>query len=145
MALIDEHVRRVKEHLDEIKDAIDDGVENKPITVGFHSSACSVELLELYLHKINKISVGKVIKHNWFKKPQIGQKQKALADRKIGVEFLGKETIYNIIYEIERNRSSLVYGRPGLNQINGVIDSFLKLKRLMLKKLKEEGVEIEKE
>jgi len=145
MTSIEAHIKRIKEHLDEIRDAVDEGIEKKPITIGFHCSACSVEFLELYLHKINKISMGKVIKHNWFKRLKEGQKKKPLAERKIGVEFSDKESIYNLIYDVEENRDNLVYGKTGPNQIKTVLNSFLKLKKLMLEKLRNEGVEIEKE
>ena len=62
MTSIEEHKKKIKEHLDEIDDAINEGIEKKPITIGFHCSACSIQFLELYLHIINKLSMGKVIK-----------------------------------------------------------------------------------
>ncbi|MEK6921996.1 MAG: hypothetical protein AABX82_08955, partial [Nanoarchaeota archaeon] len=34
---------------------IDKGIEKRPATIGFHTSACATELLELYLHKKNLI------------------------------------------------------------------------------------------
>ena len=45
MTSLEEHKRKIKEHLHEINDAIDEGIENKPITIGFHTSACAMELL----------------------------------------------------------------------------------------------------
>ena len=53
MTSIEEHKKKIKEHLDEIDDAINEGIEKKPITIGFHCSACSIQFLELYLHIIN--------------------------------------------------------------------------------------------
>ena len=56
MGSIQEHKIRIKEHLEQINDAIDKGIEQRPVTIGFHCSSCSVELLQLYLHKINAIN-----------------------------------------------------------------------------------------
>jgi len=91
MTSIEEHEKKIKEHLEEIEDAIDSGIEKKPITIGFHSSACASELLELYLHILNKIPIGKIIKHDWFKKPQLGQKIEPLIERKLPVESGGSK------------------------------------------------------
>jgi CRISPR/Cas system-associated exonuclease Cas4 (RecB family) len=56
MTTLEEHRRKINEHLTEINDAIEEGIEKKPITIGFHCSACSLELLELYLHKTKSLS-----------------------------------------------------------------------------------------
>ena len=133
MTSVEEHERRIREHLGEIEDAIDRGIEKSPVTIGFHCSACTIELLELYLHKINKISIGKVLKHDWFKKPKPGQKREPLIERKLHVEFEGKKEFYELIYEIEENRNSLVYGKPAKEQTKRVINSFLKFKETILK------------
>jgi len=138
MTLIEEHKKRIKEHLEEIEDAIDMGIEKKPITIGFHSSACASELLELYLHTLNKISIGKIIKHDWFKKPQPEQKIKPLIERKLPVEFNNKKELYDLIYEIEENRNNLIYGKATKEQIKRVLDSFLKFKELVNKLIKQE-------
>ncbi len=143
MGSIQNHLERIREHLSELRDAIDEGIERKPITIGFHSSACAAELLEAYLHQINKIPIGKVIKHSWFKKPVAGQKIEALADRKIGVQFSEKNKIYGLIYAIEENRDNLIYGKPEIRQIQLVLDTFTKLKQVLSKKLEEGGVKIE--
>ena len=78
MTSIKEHKKKIVEHLEEIEDAINNDIEKKPITIGFHCSAYSIQLLEVYLHKINKIPIGKVIKHDWFKKPKLEQKKNPL-------------------------------------------------------------------
>lgn len=143
MSSIDEHKRKIKEHLEEIADAIEEGIEKRPITIGFHCSACAIELLELYLHTLNKIPFGKIIKHDWFKKPNLGQKREPLVDRKIKVEFDNKEEIYNLIYEIEENRNSLVYGKVGKEQVKKVLESFLEYKKVIIYLIKKEGIEIE--
>ncbi|MEK6890505.1 MAG: hypothetical protein AABX03_00025 [Nanoarchaeota archaeon] len=139
----EEHIRKIKKHLAGINDAIDQGIENKPISIGFHCSACSVELLELYLHTINKISIGHMIKHDWFKGPKIEQKIEPLIERKLKVSFDKKEIIYDLIYKIEEKRNNLVYGSPTKKTVEEVLNNFLKLKNILLDLLKEEGVKIE--
>jgi len=143
MTSAEEHTKKIKEHLEEIEDAINEGIEKKPITIGFHCSACSVQLLELFLHLENKISVGHVIKHDWFKRPKIEQKIEPLIERKLPVQFEKKKEIYSLIYEIEENRENLVYGKTDSGKIKLVLDSFNRLKEMLLPKIKEKGVEIE--
>jgi hypothetical protein len=138
MTTLEEHKKRILEHLEEIDDAINQGIEKKPVTLGFHCSACAIELLEFYLHKANKIPIGKILKHDWFKKPTPEQKKEALIDRKLPVTFERKEEIYNIIYEIEEKRNSLVYGSPTKEKIKEVLENFQKLKEIFNDTLKDE-------
>lgn len=139
----EEHLRKIKEHLEEIDDAIDVGIEKRPITIGFHCSSCAVEMLELYLHKINKISAGKIVKHDWFKKPQEGQKVEPLAERMLGVDFPGRAEILSLMYKIEGKRDKLIYGKSSVADVASVAENFTELKRILSEKLKKEGVEIE--
>ena len=144
MGSTENHLKRIREHLEGLRDAIDAGIENKPVTIGLHCSACAIELLELYLHSIHKIPIGKVVKHNWFKKPQEGQKVVPLAKRKMRVEFPDKDKIYNLIYAIEDLRENLVYGTPSEVQIKEVYNAFQRLKSLLSQRLNTEGIDLEK-
>ncbi|MBI2574975.1 hypothetical protein HYV82_03755 [Candidatus Woesearchaeota archaeon] len=143
MTSVQDHKNKIREHLDEIKDAIDQGIENKPVTIGFHCSACSVQLLELYLHILNKIPVGKLVKHDWFKRPKETQKIEPLIERKLPVEFPLKTEIYELIYRIEDKRNTLMYGKSDKAQIKEVYLSFARLKELIMQELKKAGEEIE--
>lgn len=143
MGSIQEHKRRIAEHLEELEDAIDKGIEKKPVTIGFHASACALELLELYLHKKDLISAGKMIKHNWFERPKQEQKIAALIERKLPAVFPDKEMIYELIYNIEENRNTLIYGKATKPQIELVLKNFNELKQLMIQKLSELGEKIE--
>lgn len=138
MTSIEEHKKKINEHLDEINDAIEEGIEKKPVTIGFHCSACSIQFLELYLHKINKISIGKVVKHDWFKRPQQGQKIEVLINRKLEIDFQDKEEIYELIYSIEEERNILMYGSPAKEQIKAILGNFMKLKDKFKELLKDE-------
>ncbi len=143
MTSLEEHKRKIDEHLEELGEAIDAGIEKRPIAVGFHCSACSIEMLEVYLHKLNKISIGKVIKHDWFKPIQEGQKVEPLAERMIGAEFSRKTEIFSLIHKIEAKRDKLIYGKPSESEIRQTLENFNKLKKIFLEELKKFGVELE--
>jgi hypothetical protein len=134
----EEHLKKIKEHLEEIEDAIEEGAEKKPVTIGFHCSSCALQFLELYLHKLNKISIGKVVKHDWFKKPQLDQKIEPLIERKLPIEFEHKKEVYELIYIIEEQRNKLVYGSPYEKEIKSIINNFNKLKELFKEILKDD-------
>lgn len=142
MTSIDEHRKKIEEHLKEINESIDEGIEKKPVSIGFHCSACALQFLEVYLHIINKIPIGKIIKHDWFKKPQEKQKREALIERKLPVVFPKKEEIYSLIYDLEEERNSLVYGKPANEQIKKVLNTFLKLKEIFEELFKNEKFEL---
>ncbi len=142
MSSIEDHKRKIREHLKELHDAIDEGIEDKPITIGIHTGLCAVQFLELYLHRKKLISSGKMIKHNWFERPKPGQKIPPLIERKLPVHFEDKDKIYNLIYQVEEVHDSLLYGRGTLPQIKQALENFLQLKEIMVRKLKEEGEEL---
>ncbi len=60
MSSIIEHKKRIREHLEELQDSVNIGLEKRPVSVGFHASACAAEMLEMMLHLLNLISTGKV-------------------------------------------------------------------------------------
>ena len=142
MTSIEEHKKKISEHLEEIDDAIKQGIEKKPVTIGFHCSACPLQFLELYLHLLNKIPIGKIIKHDWFKRPKIDQKIEPLIERKLPVIFPKREEIYNLIYTLEEERNTLMYGKPTKAQIEKVLIEFKKLKEIFIEALKNENIEI---
>ncbi len=143
MGSLAEHKRRIKEHMDELQDAVNIGIEKRPITIGFHTSACAAELLEMYLHIANLISSGKLINHSWFKRPKEGQKIEPLIERKLPVNFVRKESIYDLIYSIEENRDNLIYGKCTKAQIEATYSIFQKLKDILQKMIEERGEKIE--
>jgi|SRR3989344_5986365 len=142
MTSVEEHKKKIREHLEEIEDAIEEGIEKKPVTIGFHCSACSIQFLELYLHASGKIPIGKIIKHDWFKRPKIEQKREPLIEIKLAVDFPKKDEIYNLIYDLEEERNILMYGKPIEEQIKRVIELYNKLKEIFRRLLKDEGIEI---
>ena len=143
MTSVEQHKIQVKEHMQELADAIAIGLENRPATLALHVSACSISLLEMYLHVLGKISTGTTIKHDWFKRPKEGQKIAPMAERKLAALFPEKEKILSLLYTIEENRNKLIYGKPTKVASDSVYSSFQQLHSLIKEKLKEKGVEIE--
>ena len=137
------HLNKIKEHMQALKESIVAGIENRPASIGFHTSACAIDILELYLHKIGKIQIGAQIKHEWFKRPKAGQKVMPLAERKLRVDFQNKKEILEFMYTFEENRNKLIYGNSTKSEIKLMIDTFDKYKQLMAEMLSKQGVEIE--
>lgn len=143
MAAIIVHKQHIAEHIQELVDAIAIGAEKRPATIGLHVSACSIELIELYLHLLGKISTGAMLKHDWFKAPKLGQKISPLAERKLGVDFPAKTEIFSLMYIIEEERNKLIYGKPNKVVLDAVLVAFEKLHTIMKEKIKEAGEEID--
>lgn len=143
MTAIKVHVARIKEHMLVLKEAIAAGVEYRPATIGFHTTACAIDLIELYLHKAGKIAIGSQIKHSWFKRPHAGQKIMPLAERNIKVEFPHKKEIIELLYSLEEKRNKLVYGSSPVTEIKETVEIFKKYKNLVKDMLTEQGEEIE--
>ncbi len=137
------HKQHIVEHIQELSDAIAIGAEKRPATIGLHVSACSIEMIELYLHLVGNISTGAMLKHEWFKAPKIGQKIAPLAERKLGVDFPAKTEILSLMYIIEEERNKLIYGKPNKVVLDTVLTAFEKLHTLMKEKIKEAGEEID--
>lgn len=143
MSSIAEHKKRIKEHLEELQESVNIGIGKRPVTVGFHTSACAMEMLEVYLHLANLISTGKKVNHIWFKRPQERQKIEPLVERKLPVSFPDKEKVYVLIYTIEDSRDNLIYGKPGTGEVETVFSVFQKLKNILEKKIREKGESLE--
>ncbi|MBI2140636.1 hypothetical protein HYU14_06960 [Candidatus Woesearchaeota archaeon] len=139
MTSIAVHKQHCQEHFAEIEDALALGMEKRPSTLGLHISACSISILELYLHALGKISIGAQLKHEWFKRPKPGQKILPLAERKIGMAFPQKEEIFSLMCAIEEERNTLIYGNPSREKISQVVSSFQKLKKLIEDELQKHG------
>ena len=127
MASIQLHKEQIREHMQEINDAIAIGLEKRPATLALHASACSISLIEAYLHALGKISIGAMIKHEWFKQPKPGQKIAPLAERRVVADFPHKDEIFSLMYTLEEHRNKLIYGKPTKTAIDAVFNSFQKL------------------
>lgn len=142
MTSIEEHKKKIREHLEEIDEAINRGIEKKPVSIGFHCSACALQLLEVYLHLENKVQITKILKHDWFKRPHETQKIPALIERKLPIDFQYKKEIYELIYNLEEKRNSLLYGKSSEESVKEVVTNFIKLRKIFKELLKDENIEL---
>ncbi len=143
MTSITNHKKKIKEHLDVLREAIEIDINSRPSNIGFNAVACATNLLELYLHKKKLIDIGKTVKHSWFKRPKEGQKVEPLIERNLPVNFDNKDEVYNLIYSLEEHRDLLIYGSPSKQEVESVLEKFNKLKRLLFKMIEEDGEQIE--
>lgn len=137
------HKARIQEHLQVIKDAIAVGLELRPATIGFHTSACAIDIVELYLHKTGKIPIGMQVKHDWFKRPTLGQKIMPLAERHLKADFPSKKDIIELLYTLEEKRNKLIYGHSTISEIQQAQQAFEKLKQILAPLLRETGEDLE--
>lgn len=121
---IESHLENLKESLSVIEESIIKGLVERQRTIGFHTSAASIDLLEILLHKNNLIDPGFIIKHEWLK-------SKNAIKEKFPFDFQKKEEVLDLIYKIEEKRNILCYGKPQkIEMIQEVLDNFNQLKKL---------------
>jgi len=127
---IERHLENLKESLAVIEESVIKGLVERQRTIGFHTSAASIDLLEILLHKNNLIDIGFIIKHEWLK-------SKNSIKEKFPFGFPKKEEILDLTYKIEEKRNVLCYGKPQkIEIIQEVLDNFNQLKKLF----KEAGI-----
>jgi len=121
---IEGHRRAIRESLEEIKEAVQKGLIERQRTIGFHCSVAAADMLEIFLHGQNLIDPGTTIKHEFFASAR-------KAEERIPVEFPEKETIIELMVELESRRNALCYGRPQPKEnIEQYLLSFNKLRRV---------------
>jgi len=120
---IESHLQNLKESLEIIGECINKGLLERQRTIGFHTSAAAVDLLEMLLHKTNLIDPGFVVKHEWFK-------SKNKIEEKFPFDFSNKKEIISLMFKIEEKRNTLCYGKPQkIELLQDVINNFNKLKK----------------
>ena len=129
MNRIERHKKLLQFSLDMLDSTLAKGILSNPRAVAFAASSGSVDLLSILLLKKGKISMGKVVNHQWFKKPMPGQKKVPIYEERIGVDFQRKEEIYRLMCDIEEKRNILAYGNPQEDDIEKVVIQFQKLKK----------------
>ena len=97
---IDSHLENLKESIREVEEAVTKGLSTKQRTLGFHTSAAAIDILEIILHKNNLIDPGFVIKHEWFNSER-------KIEEKFPFDFQYKKEIMNLIKNIENIRNNL--------------------------------------
>ncbi len=123
---IEHHLENLKESIREIEEAITKSLLSKQRTVGFHTSAGAIDMLEIMLHKNNLIDAGFIIKHEWLN-------SKNTIKEKFPFDFPRKTQIIEIIARIENLRNKLCYGkRQDEKTLERLILDFNKLKEIFM-------------
>ena len=114
---IEDHLRNIKESLEVIKKSIEKGIQERQRNIGFNVSVAATEMLEVYLHKLNLINPGTLMKHEWFASLNN-------AKERFSFDFEDKEKIFELLNQIETKRNLLCYGKP---QEAELIESYLEI------------------
>lgn len=128
---VEEHEKAYKEHKENIDRSIEQGIEENQRNIGFNISQGSVELLAIYIHKLNLIqSSGDQFDHRIFKSENLIRK-------KMPYEFPAKKQILMLMKAIEHERTALCYGsRKSKSRIEKSIENFQELRKIINKELK---------
>ena len=121
---IESHLENLKESIGEIEEGIQKGLQEKQRTIGFHTSAGAIDILEIILHKNNLIDPGFVIKHEWF------NSQRKIEET-LNFDFPKKKEIIELITKIENIRNKLCYGKRETEEtLEKIVQDFTKLKKI---------------
>lgn len=113
---IEEHEIAYKEHLKNINKSIEEGIEDNQRNIGYNVSQGSVELLSIFLHKLNLLHAGDQLDHRVFK-------NKSLIQKRMPPEFPEKDRILELMKTIELERNVVCYGtRKPKERIEKIID-----------------------
>ena len=122
----EDHLRQLKESVQEIEKSIIEGIAEKQRTIGFNTSAGAIDMLEIILHKKNLLDTSAMIKHEWF------NSERKIAD-KLKAEFPKKEEILSLIKKIENMRNRFCYGKKQPEErIRETISNFNILKKIFI-------------
>jgi|SRR3989344_4571961 len=124
---IEDHARNIKESLEVINESIQKGIQERQRNIAFNTSTASTEMLEVFLHKLNLINPGALLKHEWFNSTRN-------AEERLNFDFPHKSEIIKLLNEIESKRNFLCYGKPQpVETLESVINAFNKLKEIFKK------------
>ncbi len=122
----EDHLRQLKESIQEIERAIIEGISEKQRTIGFNTSAGAIDMLEIILHKNKILDTSVVMKHEWF------NSERKIAE-KLSMEFPRKSEIIPIIKKIQSVRNIFCYGKKQPeSSIRETIDAFNTLKTIFV-------------
>lgn len=128
---VEEHEESYREHLDNLKKAIEEGIKENQRNIAYNISQGSVELFVIYLHKLNLLQTsGDQFDHRIFKSNN-------LIEKKIPSDFSSKKRILELMRIIEEERNALCYGnRKPKERIEKAINSFQELRKIINLNLK---------
>jgi len=121
---IEDHLRNINESLEVIKESIERGLQERQRNIAFNSSVASVEMLEVYLHNLNLINPGAILKHEWFNSLR-------QANERLPFDFEDKEKIISLLNSIESKRNNLCYGKlKPIEEIQAILNDFNQVKTI---------------
>lgn len=124
MMKIESHLENLKESIREVELAIESGLSKKQRSLGFHTSAAAIDMLEIILHKNNLIDPGFIIKHEWFN-------SKRIISEKFNFNFPHNIEMLELISKIEKARNIFCYGkRQDESVLEETVQNFNKLKKI---------------
>jgi hypothetical protein len=124
---IEDHLKNIQESLEVIKECVQKGIVDRKRNIGFNVSVGATEMLEVFLHNLNLIGTGGIIKHEWFSSAR-------RAEEKLNFFFPNKEKILSLLVEIESKRNLLCYGKPQPTEIiEEILKDFYELKSIFEK------------
>ena len=126
----EEHEKAYKEHVENLNNAIEEGVEENQRNIGYNTSQGSVELFAIYLHKLRLLQAsGEQFDHRIFK-------NKSQVEKRIPPKFPDRNKILDLMKSIELERNVICYGRrKSKEKIEDMIKKFQKLRKLINKNL----------
>ena len=129
----EEHQQALEEHIRNLNQAIDDGIEENQRNVSYNVSQGAVELFALYLHSLHLIEgSGDQWDHRFFK-------SKRRVKEKVPFAFPDKEKILALMEQIEQERNLLCYGkRKPRDRIERMITYFQELRKIITQRLHHE-------
>lgn len=103
--LVENHRIRLRESFEMIAWSVDHDATEHQRTIGFHISAASVDLLNLYLHQAKLTDSSSDINHR-----RMGSEQ--MLQGVLPFDFPHKDRLITLLCTIEDARTRLCYGRP---------------------------------
>lgn len=131
---VERHSEVIMEVLDEVEVALKDerGLVAHQRWLAFSLSLGSVNLLEMYLHKLGIIKEGSKFDHRWFGKSKsrvFEQLQNQITSPVDSIENIS--SIIDIMLKLEEKRNDLAYGAPATEKIlQEKINLFFELKKV---------------
>ncbi len=122
----EDHLRNLKESVQEIEKAIIEGISEKQRTIGFNASTGAIDMLEIILHKSKVLDTSAMMKHEWF------NSERRIAE-KLKENFPRKDEIIPLIKKIQSVRNIFCYGKKQpLSSIRETVENFNTLKKIFM-------------
>lgn len=122
---VDEHKKALEEHERNIRRCVDNGIAENQRNLGYNVSQASVEMLSIYLLKLNVVQVSVNFDHRIFKHA------KSIKE-KFPFDFPEKTKILGLMRKIEEKRSMLCYGkRKPENEVTVMLEIYGGLKGII--------------